>query len=157
MLGNAILRRLAPALWRAYVLRLRLLGAVTIGAKVLVGREGHVLLLRQTYRPGWYLPGGGARPGESLAHCARRELREEVGLRLGPLRLLGLYSGRSHGITDHIALFAGEPRDESPAHSWEVAEWRWFPLHDLPPAMAPADRRHTEHFRAGTPPTHGRW
>lgn len=131
--------------------------AVTVGVKVIAMREGQVLLVRQTYRRGWYLPGGGAKPGESLEAAARRELGEETGVRAGPLRLVGVYSGSAHGVTDHIALFAADARGEGRAESWEVAEARWFPLHELPPLLAHADRLHLERFRDGVAERHGPW
>ncbi|WP_063794893.1 NUDIX domain-containing protein [Kitasatospora sp. MBT66] len=53
-----------------------------VNAMVLFRREGgDVLLLRPSYRPDWFLPGGGAHPGESIAGAAARELDEQLGLR----------------------------------------------------------------------------
>jgi ADP-ribose pyrophosphatase YjhB (NUDIX family) len=41
---------------------------------------------------GWSLPGGVMEPGERLAACAIREVQEETGLEVEPLRLIGVYS-----------------------------------------------------------------
>lgn len=55
---------------------------------------GRVLLLR--YAPAqpaagdWWLPGGMLDHGEDPATAARRELREEAGLEVGPCRLIGV-------------------------------------------------------------------
>lgn len=38
----------------------------------------------------WSLPGGRCDPGETLEEAALRELREELGLRLGPAQILGV-------------------------------------------------------------------
>lgn len=51
------------------------------GAKALVRSADRVLLVRERHADGgtfWTLPGGGARPGESLADALRRELTEEI-------------------------------------------------------------------------------
>lgn len=50
---------------------------------------GEVLLVRRTHGedPDYVLPGGTPRPGEPLAACARREVREETGLEVNPVRI----------------------------------------------------------------------
>jgi len=61
-----------------------------IAAGVLVVHEERVLLVRHR-RDGaydfWVAPGGGAEPGEDLLEAARREAREETGIRVEPLRI----------------------------------------------------------------------
>ena len=45
--------------------------------------KGELLLLRHSYGPKvWALPGGGLKPGEDPAECAKREVAEELGLEL---------------------------------------------------------------------------
>ena len=58
---------------------------------VLLDEQHRLLLLRQNNRPFWVLPGGTLEPGESLAQCAIRELKEETNLDIsvGPLISLG--------------------------------------------------------------------
>ena len=54
-----------------------------MGAGAVVVREGAILLVRSTYgwsAGHWLIPNGSQRPGETLADCALRELREEAGL-----------------------------------------------------------------------------
>ncbi|MFB7476375.1 NUDIX domain-containing protein [Kitasatospora sp. NPDC056184] len=65
--------------------------SVRLDADVLVlnSTGTSILLIHPTYRPDWVLPGGGIRPGESVAVAARRELREKLGLN----RLI------THGLT----------------------------------------------------------
>jgi 8-oxo-dGTP diphosphatase len=52
-------------------------------------RNRSVLLLHRAYGSAddWVLPGGTPRPGESMASCARREVREETGLHVDPTRV----------------------------------------------------------------------
>lgn len=52
------------------------------------GPDGQVLLVWRSRGPDpdYVLPGGTPRPGESLGACARREVREETGLEVIPVR-----------------------------------------------------------------------
>lgn len=52
--------------------------------------SGRVLLCEQTYKPEWDLPGGVVEPSESPRTAARREVLEELGLDLEPVRLLAV-------------------------------------------------------------------
>lgn len=67
---------------------------ITPGSSVVVlDGSGRILLMRRGDTGDWGLPGGLMEPGESLEQTARREVFEEVGLRLGELTLLGVFSG----------------------------------------------------------------
>ena len=62
-----------------------------IRVAVVVVHEGKVLLARQHVSRGqdfWIVPGGGLKKGEGLLDCARREIAEETGLQIEPIRLL---------------------------------------------------------------------
>jgi len=62
---------------------------IDLRCSAIVVRQQAVLLIRRTYdgREDWVLPGGTPRTGESTAACARREVREETGLRVDPARV----------------------------------------------------------------------
>ena len=62
-------------------------------AKAIVIDEGRILLNRCTSRFGEYyaLPGGGQNPGETLTEAVTRELLEETGYLVKPMRLSGVY------------------------------------------------------------------
>ena len=47
---------------------------MTLGVRALLVADGGVVLVRHTYTPGWYLPGGGVERGESVAEAVRREV-----------------------------------------------------------------------------------
>jgi 8-oxo-dGTP diphosphatase len=53
---------------------------------------GRVLLIRRSDGRGWSLPGGILEPGERIDDCIVREVQEETGLDVEPVRLIGVYS-----------------------------------------------------------------
>ncbi len=77
------------------------------GASVAVWHDGRLLCVRESYRPGLGLPGGGGLAGETLAETARRELFEEVGIALPAeaFRARGLLAYENHGRAIEDSLF----------------------------------------------------
>lgn len=66
---------------------------VVIECRMSGGRRRGVVLIERKYRPyGWALPGGFVDIGETVERAAKREAMEETGLKIGKLRLLGVYS-----------------------------------------------------------------
>lgn len=61
--------------------------------------KGQILLQRRTDFDFWGLPGGVVELDEDLHTSARRELREETGLTIGALRLVGVYSDPRYDVT----------------------------------------------------------
>jgi ADP-ribose pyrophosphatase YjhB (NUDIX family) len=64
-------------------------------AAVILTADG-VLLQRRDDNGKWGLPGGGVEPGESVTAAIVREVREETGLDVRPMRLIGVYSDPVH-------------------------------------------------------------
>jgi 8-oxo-dGTP pyrophosphatase MutT (NUDIX family) len=62
---------------------------------VILGRDGVLLQQRDDNRL-WGLPGGAVDPGESVAQAIVREVREETGLEVEPIRVIGIYSAPEH-------------------------------------------------------------
>lgn len=107
------------------------------GVEAIVEREGRVLVARRAFEPRagtWDLPGGFVHEGEDPVTALRREVREETGLALEEVELLGIwiepdYEGRSvFSVTYRAAAGPGEPRAAD-----DVAELRWFAPDELPP------------------------
>ena len=140
---------------RAVTLSGLLTRPMTLGVRVLVRMAGdRVLLVRHSYVPGWYLPGGGVGGGETLRAAAERELLEETGYRpAAPPRLFGVYLNAAVSRRDHVALFVAEA--EAPTvprrPGGEIAAVADFALDDLPEETTVATRRRIAEVVAGAP------
>jgi 8-oxo-dGTP pyrophosphatase MutT (NUDIX family) len=66
----------------------------THGALVAVWNGGEVLMVKNSYRREYTLPGGYVRTGESAAEAGARELAEECGVYIQPERIRQAYNGR---------------------------------------------------------------
>ena len=107
----------------------------TLGVRVLaIDGEGRVLLVRHTYLPGWWLPGGGVDRGETLEAAAARELREEAGLiARGRPTLLSAHSNERFFPGDHVFLYRVDAWETGERKSsQEIAEVGFFALDALP-------------------------
>lgn len=150
-------RAARKGMWEGERLRWRLFHPVTVGARVILMREGQVLLVRHGYRPGWFLPGGGVDKGETLEEAARREAKEEAGATLDEVRLLGVYADFPGGKDDYIAVFGSERFAwEPPRPGGEIVEVRWFEAAALPADIDPGCARRVAEWCAGGGPFAGR-
>ena len=140
---------------RAAVFRARLSARSTLGVRALVtDSTGRVLLLRHTYVPGWYFPGGGVEANETAAEAIEREILEETAIRLvAPPRLVSMHlnprvSGRDHVVFFHCATDAATPV----ARRGEIAEVGFFALDRLPEGVTGATARRIAEAIEGGPP-----
>jgi 8-oxo-dGTP pyrophosphatase MutT (NUDIX family) len=143
----------------AHKLWMRLARPLTLGVRVILACEGGVVLVRHTYQPGWQLPGGGVKRGETLDAAARREVAEEVGLRAGRMRLMGMFTNFHEFKSDHVAVFACDEFDLAALRPdlLEIAEARIFPLSALPDELSPGHRRRIEEWVQGSAARVGTW
>ena len=111
-------------------------GQIFLTAKVIV-RNGNKVLLATKIDPkynGYYtLPGGRILPGETLAECAVRKLKEKTGLLIQVNKVVGLYESienDSHYVMPVIDAYyvSGEPKQLSK----ENGLWQWFDYNRLP-------------------------
>jgi 8-oxo-dGTP diphosphatase len=106
------------------------------------GGDLQVLLIRRgmsPYKGKWALPGGFVRVDETLDDAARRELREETGLRevfLEQLYTFGSVKRDPRERVVSVAYYAlTKPADHTTAASTDAAEAKWFPV-SVVPALA---------------------
>lgn len=108
-------------------------------AGVFIERDGEVLLVRRGAEPAigrWDVPGGFLEEGEDPESGARREIREELSLELGELRLV-LVDVNTEGdgaVLD--VLFEASARRDEPRPASDVLEARWWAVDDLPADLA---------------------
>ncbi len=108
----------------------------TVGAACVIERgDGAVLLVQLVYRQHWGLPGGLIKRHEEVAHCARREVAEEVGLDVELVSEPAVVVDSRPQRVDVVfraRLAAGSEPDDARPCSAEIREVRWFPPGELP-------------------------
>jgi ADP-ribose pyrophosphatase YjhB (NUDIX family) len=106
-------------------------GRSTVVVLVFLEKEGKILLVRQDYgKRYWSLPGGVMEPGESIEQAAVREVKEETGLDIRVVRVVGLYSKPTEyaiAVTLEGEILGGWLQ---PAN--EISECGFFPADQLP-------------------------
>ncbi len=110
---------------------------------ILLDPNGRTLLFRNRRKGYWFTPGGGLDEGETLEQAARREVREESGLEIGPLspplrRETIEFEFEGEHILQHQTFFVAQAREGvSDFSGWTlieqraIAEARWWTQEEL--------------------------
>ncbi|MEE4200706.1 NUDIX domain-containing protein [Erythrobacter sp.] len=127
----------------------RFSGQPIAGVSVLLTNDaGEVLLLRHSYGPNvWGLPGGGLKRAESPEDCARREVREELGIVLCEVKAIGTLEEELSGAPHTAHLIAATTRETPRPDGREVVEARFFAPGALPYALGDVTQRRIEAWR----------
>lgn len=157
--GSAAVRESLLEMWgreRGYV-------TPKVEVRAAIFRDGRVLLVREASEGRWTLPGGWVDVNEAPSQAVAKEVEQEAGLQVRPVKLAAVYDRDRHG------------HGPSPFHSWKVffvceilgGELRgsyetdaveFFPIDELPEMSlgrsTPAQvRRMLEHWRERDLPT----
>lgn len=129
-------------------------GIITLGAMAIIINDlNQILLVKHTYDPCWYIPGGGVKRGESTKTAILRELKEEVGLSvLEEPVLFAIYHRFYRGVNDYPVVYIVKKYSQGNANSPEIKEMGWFDYQQLPEMTSPGTRRRlTEYFAKLSP------
>jgi len=113
-------------------------------------RDGKILLVQERADQRWCLPGGWADVGETPAEMVIREVWEESGLRVEPVRLVGVFDANRTGTPleffhAYKLIFLCEVREGVPEPGEETLAARFFGPDEIPPLSEQrTGRRHLE-------------
>jgi ADP-ribose pyrophosphatase YjhB (NUDIX family) len=119
--------------------------------------EGRVFLVRHSYVPGFYMPGGGIEKGETARAAVMREAREEGGMEFDrPPDLFHVYLNPRTGGLGHVILFVArdvrQPPGARPA-ALEILEAGFYPPDRLPADVTAATTARLAEIRDGGAPS----
>lgn len=114
-----------------------------VGVGGVVIHRGRALLIRRGHEPlkgEWSIPGGLVELGEELAQAARRELKEETGLDVEPIEVIGVFDRIVRGgrkgsrVRYHFVIvdYACRLKRGRLAPASDVVDARWVRREDLP-------------------------
>ena len=109
-----------------------------VGVGVLINKNGKILLIKRKGSHGegsWAPPGGHIDFGESVRDCAKREVKEEIGIEIKNLKVVGFTEDlfkkeKKHYIT--IWVSSVWKSGEAKTNNREFSEVGWFLWKKLP-------------------------
>ena len=121
-------------------------------------REGRIFLVRHSYLPGWYMPGGGVERHETVDQALAKELQEEGNLVITDApQLIGIYLNRSASRRDHVVFYRATVAQTAPRKAdWEIVESGFFTLDALPADTTKATLRRLQELKGDVAPS-GYW
>ncbi|MGN5632412.1 NUDIX hydrolase [Streptomyces sp. AC154] len=105
-------------------------------AGVVVREDGRVLVIRRADNGAWEAPGGVLELDERPEDGVCREVLEETGVKVDPVRLSGVYKNMERAIV--ALVFLCRPVGGEEQTSAETSEVRWFTREEVRSRMAEA-------------------
>jgi 8-oxo-dGTP pyrophosphatase MutT (NUDIX family) len=141
---------------RAFIFRPKSLGV----RAMVFNKQGQVLLVKHSYRPEYFFPGGGVDKKESFAEACTRELWEETGLQVKKWNLFGTYRFFAEHKIDTIILMVSHDivdEDDLKVDNVEIIEAGWYGVDDLPVGIHPSYVLRIQEYKEGRNPVVGTW
>lgn len=110
---------------------------------VVFNESGEILMVKEKVDGRWSLPGGWADVGYSPAEVAVKEVKEETGLDVKTLRVLGIFDKRNHPHPPEgwyvykIFILCEKIGGEISKDTTETSDIQYFSLENVPPLSEP--------------------
>lgn len=131
-----IIRYLSKFIFPLVVFWWKLTKPKSFGVRIITeDKMGRILLVKLSYihNGAWVFPGGKIEKNEEAADAAKRELWEEVGIRVKSVIEIGQYRSDKYGKDDTVTVFFGVAENTNIKISeLEISEARWFELSEIP-------------------------
>ncbi len=101
---------------------------------IIFNDQNQVLLCHRQDYDLWNLPGGAMEAGESPVECLKRELKEELGVEVSGLKLIGVYSKPEQ--TEIVFSFVCQMLDQEIKLNNEADKYAYFGIDQLPPNVS---------------------
>lgn len=118
-----------------------------VDVRAVVVNSNKVLMVKEKIDSRWSLPGGWADTGLTPTENAKKEVLEEAGLEVEPVRLLAVLDKKMHDhppepyytykLFIHCVVAKGGAFEENV----ETSDARYFPFDDLPPLSEPRNTK----------------
>jgi len=122
--------------------------------KVLLGKRHEDYLKADSELNGagtWTMPGGKLEFGETFKEAAKRETKEETGIKLNKVKVICVNNDRTKTaqfVTIGLLAqeFTGKPKAKEPE---KITTWHWFEPEELPSPLYPPSAKILEKYQQG--------
>ena len=115
-----------------------------VGVVGILIRDEKVLIVKNSYRSGWSLPGGMLKKGEEATDCFIREVREELGVQVRNATVVTAVTVKP--LLMEICCQAELGDQELALDEKELVSAQFVGPHELPSDLSPSSRNHLNRY-----------